>query len=125
MMSALERPLVPLLARFLSADGLERMDLTSHLLSFLTFYQPTISELLWSLFPPLLHAIRTFALDYLDYWLAPLDNYVTKGTDYFLSHNLLPPVLELYHHVRHHHHTHTHNRKTERRRTIEWFLIFY
>eukprot|EP00959_Pyramimonas_sp_CCMP1952_P227679 4760394-Pyramimonas_sp.AAC.1 len=53
--------------------------------SYLTYYSPSISPAMWTLFPVLCQALREWAIDYFENILIPLDNYISRGTAVFLQ----------------------------------------
>lgn len=63
----------------------EFLEETLKILSFITYYSPTISQNIWSLFPKLFNAIDSCGIDYISDLLTPLDNFISRGTDVFLS----------------------------------------
>ncbi|EKX49114.1 hypothetical protein GUITHDRAFT_56057, partial [Guillardia theta CCMP2712] len=88
---SLEPNLVPLLAKVLSPDStgdyvyMEFMEEFLEILTYLTYYSPTISEGVWSLFPLLTKSFFDWAFDYLSNINLPLDNYISRSTTVFLS----------------------------------------
>ena len=51
-----------------------------------TFPMPMqISQRMWSLFPQLHQCYMEWGFNYLENLLVPLDNYISRGTDTFLS----------------------------------------
>ncbi|KAM3732491.1 hypothetical protein ACB098_11G064600 [Castanea mollissima] len=54
------------------------------IVSYMTFFSPTISMDMWSLAPLMMEALADFASDYFPNILVPLDNYVCRGTAHFL-----------------------------------------
>ena len=55
------------------------------ILSYLTYYSPVLSPRLWELFPLIYCAFNEWAYDYLENMVTPLDNYISRGTDVFVS----------------------------------------
>eukprot|EP00899_Mesostigma_viride_P026574 jgi/Mesvir1/7100/Mv09206-RA.2 len=81
----LEAILMPILIRMLTSDGQDIYEEVLEILSFLTYYTPVISPDLWKLWPVMVAAVDEWALDYLDKILIPLDNYVSRGTQVYLT----------------------------------------
>ena len=82
----LEPHLMPVLRRMLgSEDGLDVYEEVLYLLNYLTYFGPTISPELWSLFPVLLRNIGDFALDSFSDTLVSLDNYISRDPDVFMN----------------------------------------
>lgn len=44
-----------------------------------------ISERMWTLWPQLIQCFHEWAIDYFENILVPLDNFISRGTDTFLS----------------------------------------
>ena len=85
--AALEAPLLPLLVRCCREGGEDFFEEAMEILAYLTFHQRTLSEGLFSMIPILHEAFHTWARDYINQILAPLDNYIHKATDVFLTAN--------------------------------------
>ena len=83
--AAVEAPLLPLLARCCHQDCEDFFEEALEVLSYLTYYPPTISEGLFRIVPLLHEAFHTWARDYINQILAPLDNYIHRATDTFLA----------------------------------------
>ena len=47
--------------------------------------QAQISEQMWTLWPQLIQCFHEWAIDYFENILVPLDNFISRGTDTFLS----------------------------------------
>jgi len=56
------------------------------ILTYLTYYAPTISDGVWSLYKPLCQSFFDWAFDYLSNINLPLDNYISRCNDRFLAH---------------------------------------
>uniref|UniRef100_A0ACD5U9N1 Uncharacterized protein n=1 Tax=Avena sativa TaxID=4498 RepID=A0ACD5U9N1_AVESA len=55
------------------------------IVSYMTFYAPTISLEMWSLWPLMMEALNDWAIDFFENILVPLDNYISRGTEHFVS----------------------------------------
>ena len=55
------------------------------MLSYLTYYSPSISEELWGLFPLLHEAFHTWACEYVNNLLVPIDNFISRSTERFIT----------------------------------------
>lgn len=55
------------------------------MLSYLTYYGPSISERLWGLWPQIEAAVNEWAVDYWENILVPLDNFISRDTERFLT----------------------------------------
>lgn len=55
------------------------------ILSYVTYFTPTISPEIWALWPLLMASLREWAVDYFENMLVPLDNFISRGTDRFLT----------------------------------------
>ncbi|CAN0485257.1 unnamed protein product, partial [Discosporangium mesarthrocarpum] len=51
----------------------------------LLFLRPGISPALWKLFPMMYYAWQSFAYDLITNIAAPIDNYISRGTEMFLA----------------------------------------
>lgn len=88
----LEPSLIPVLNTVFSPSQpggdymyMEFMEDCLEILTYLTYYAPTISQGLWSLFPTLAQSFFDWAVDYLQDINMPLDNYISRGTEGFLA----------------------------------------
>ena len=87
----LEQFLVPMLRQILTPDAkndyqcMEFMEDGLEILTYLTYYAPTISDLVWQLFRPLLKSFHDWAFDYLHNINLPLDNFISRSNDKFLG----------------------------------------
>jgi hypothetical protein len=55
------------------------------IVSYMTFFSPSISLDMWSLWPLMMEALNDWAIDFFENILVPLDNYVSRGSDHFLA----------------------------------------
>jgi hypothetical protein len=76
---------MPLLPKVLSEHGFDWFEEALKMVSYFTYFGDSISEATWQLFPLLINCFNTFASDQLGTLLAPLDNYISLGTERFLS----------------------------------------
>jgi len=83
----MEPPLLPVIAKILGNDGefMEYLENALDVLSYLTYYGEGISSDLWSLFPLILEAFDQWAYDFISNMAIPLDNYISRGTEVFLT----------------------------------------
>mmetsp|Transcript_46986 Transcript_46986/g.69588 ORF Transcript_46986/g.69588 Transcript_46986/m.69588 type:complete len:1060 (+) Transcript_46986:78-3257(+) len=83
----LEPTLVPLVVRILGNDGeyIEYLEYALDILTFLTYFPETISVQLWEAFPLIYTAFDQYAFDYLNMMVVPLENFMSKGPQHFLS----------------------------------------
>ncbi|XP_054821841.1 importin beta-like SAD2 [Prosopis cineraria] len=80
-----EPTLLPIMCRMLTTDGQEVFEEVLEIVSYMTFFSPTISLEMWSLWPLMMEALADWAIDFFPNILVPLDNYISRGTAYFLS----------------------------------------
>jgi hypothetical protein len=90
MLRTLQELLVPLLVKVLvdpRGKGFEFFEEVCEVASCLTYFNegPLYSPLMWQLFPALIHAFKDYASFYVHYIVPPIDNFISKGTDVFLS----------------------------------------
>ncbi|KAK8684849.1 hypothetical protein V6N13_040864 [Hibiscus sabdariffa] len=80
-----EPTLLPIMRRMLTTDGQEVFEEVLEIVSYMTFFSPTISLEMWSLWPLMVEALADWAIDFFPNILVPLDNYISRGTAHFLS----------------------------------------
>ncbi|KAD0994770.1 hypothetical protein E3N88_43444 [Mikania micrantha] len=80
-----EPTLLPILRHMLTIDGQDVFEEVLEIVSYLTFFSPTISMDMWSLWPLLLEALAEWAIDFFPNILVPLDNYISRGTMHYLT----------------------------------------
>ncbi|KAE8698049.1 Importin beta-like SAD2-like protein [Hibiscus syriacus] len=81
----IEPTLLPIMRRMLTTDGQEAFVEVLEIISYMTFFSPTISLEMWSLWPLMIEALTDWAIDFFPNILVPLDNYISRGTEHFLS----------------------------------------
>ncbi|KAF3457074.1 hypothetical protein FNV43_RR01731 [Rhamnella rubrinervis] len=80
-----EPTLLPIMRRMLTTDGQEVFEEVLEIVSYMTFFSPTISMDMWSLWPLMMEALADWAIDFFPNILVPLDNYISRGTAHFLA----------------------------------------
>nr|GEV10139.1 importin beta-like SAD2 [Tanacetum cinerariifolium] len=80
-----EPTLLPIMRRMLTTDGQEVFEEVLEILSYMTFFSPTISMDMWSLWPLLMEALAEWAIDFFPNILVPLDNYISRSTVHYLT----------------------------------------
>ena len=81
----IEEIMWPVLEKYTSTEGQDVFEEVMEIVTYLTYYAPEISPRMWSLYPRILHCLNDWALDGFDAALHPLDNYIDRGTEVFLS----------------------------------------
>ncbi|XP_020693789.1 importin beta-like SAD2 [Dendrobium catenatum] len=81
----IEPTLLPIMRKMLTTDGQDVFEEVLEMVSYMTFYSPSISLEMWSLWPLMIEALNDWAIDYFDNILIPLDNYISRGTTHFLT----------------------------------------
>ncbi|XP_033514995.1 importin beta-like SAD2 isoform X2 [Nicotiana tomentosiformis] len=81
----IEPTLVPIMRRMLTTDGQEIFKEVTEIVSFMTFFPPTISMEMWSLWPLMMEALLDWAIDFFPNILVSLDNYISRSTAHFLT----------------------------------------
>ncbi|XP_059632843.1 importin beta-like SAD2 [Cornus florida] len=81
----LEPILLPIMRRMLTTDGQEVFEEVLEIVSYMTFFSPTISMDMWSLWPLMMEALADWAIDFFPNILVPLDNYISRSTAHFLT----------------------------------------
>lgn len=80
-----EPTLLPIMRRMLTTDGQEVFEEVLEIVSYMTFFAPTISLEMWSLWPLMMEALGDWAIDFFPNILVPLDNYISRSTSHFLT----------------------------------------
>ncbi|KAE8696314.1 Importin beta-like SAD2 [Hibiscus syriacus] len=80
-----EPTLLPIMRRMLTTDGQEVFEEVLEIVSYMTFFSPTISLDMWSLWPLMIEALADWAIEFFPNILVPLDNYISRGTAHFLN----------------------------------------
>jgi importin-7 len=86
----IEEIMWPVLERYTSTEGQDVFEEVMEIVTYLTYYAPEISPRMWSLYPRILQCLNEWALDGFDAALHPLDNYIDRGTEVFLSTQIIP-----------------------------------
>ncbi|KAI3700144.1 hypothetical protein L2E82_44762 [Cichorium intybus] len=81
----IEPILLPIMRRMLTSDGQDVYEEVLEIVSYMTFFSPTISLDMWSLWPLLTEALADWAIDFFPNILVPLDNYISRGTMHYLT----------------------------------------
>lgn len=81
----IEPTLLPIMRRMLTTDGQEVFEEVLEIVSYMTFFSPTISLEMWSLWPLMMEALADWAIDFFPNILVPLDNYISRSTAHFLT----------------------------------------
>ncbi|KAM9999891.1 hypothetical protein ACTFIZ_008331 [Dictyostelium cf. discoideum] len=90
--NSLEQQIVPILQKLFTSDHMMYLDEALRILTFVTYYPKSISPLVWSLFPQIMNLFDECACDFASSYVNPLDNYISYGTEYFLSN---PQYIEM------------------------------
>lgn len=82
----LEEKIIPMLIYILNDDSLSFIDAGMEILTLYTYTSQYLSQNIWMLFPKIIEAYYSVPLyEYINHLLAPLDNFISYGKDYFLS----------------------------------------
>ncbi|KAK2459212.1 secondary alcohol dehydrogenase (SADH2) [Trifolium repens] len=81
----IEPTLLPIMRSMLTTDGQEVFEEILEIVSYMTFFSPTISLDMWSLWPLMMEALADWAIDFFPNILVPLDNYISRGTAHFIT----------------------------------------
>ncbi|KAH7682960.1 Exportin-2 C-terminal protein [Dioscorea alata] len=81
----IEPILLPMLQKMLTNDCQDVFEEVLEIVSLLTAFSPIISLELWSLWPMLVEALRDWAMDFFGDVLVPLNNYISRSTEHFLT----------------------------------------
>ncbi|KAL5082745.1 hypothetical protein RYX36_011166 [Vicia faba] len=80
-----EPTLLPIMQKMLTTDGQEVFEEVLEIVSYMTFFSPSISLEMWTLWPVMMEALADWAIDFFPNILVPLDNYISRGTAHFLT----------------------------------------
>ncbi|XP_019170979.1 PREDICTED: importin beta-like SAD2 [Ipomoea nil] len=81
----IEPTLFLIMRRMLTPDGQDVYEEVLEIVSYMTFYSPKISMNMWSLWPLMMEALADWTIDYFPKILVPLDNYISRSTEHFLT----------------------------------------
>ncbi|CAM6037581.1 unnamed protein product [Sphagnum compactum] len=81
----MEPTLLPIMQRMLTTDGQDVFEEVLEIVSYMTYFSPVISLNMWSLWPLMVNAVGEWAIDYFENILVPLDNYISRSTEHFLT----------------------------------------
>ncbi|KAJ4866585.1 Importin beta-like SAD2 [Raphanus sativus] len=81
----IEPTILPILQKMLTSDGQDVFEEVLEIASYMTFYSPNISLGIWGLWPLIVEALNDWAIDYFPNILAPMDNFISRGTARFLT----------------------------------------
>lgn len=82
---AMEEILFPIMSKLISTEGQDVLEEVLDILSYFTYFTPEISPRMWELWPQMIVAMNDWAMDYFENMLIPMDNYVSRGTQRFLT----------------------------------------
>jgi hypothetical protein len=93
ILKTLEPLLIPLVLKILGNDGdfIEYLECALDILTFLTFFQTSLSPELWQAFPLIYVAFDQWAYDYLNMMVPCLQSYISKSPDIFLAGTAVMP----------------------------------
>jgi len=93
----MEQILLPVLVKLLENNGnAEFLEDSMRIISFITYYSPTISQNMLALIPAIYQAWKTNGNDYVGDMVTPFDNYVSKAPDAFVNANCMNYLLDIY-----------------------------
>nr|CAD1836507.1 unnamed protein product [Ananas comosus var. bracteatus] len=81
----IEPILLPIMQRMLTPDGEEVFEEVIEIVTYMTYFSPTISMAMWSLWPLIMDALQDWAVDFFENILVPLNNYISRDTAHFLA----------------------------------------
>lgn len=82
---AMEEILFPIMSKLISTEGQDVLEEVLDIVSYFTYFTPEISQRMWELWPQMIVAMNDWAMDYFENMLIPMDNYVSRGTQRFLT----------------------------------------
>ncbi|MCL7040799.1 hypothetical protein MKW94_018897 [Papaver nudicaule] len=81
----IEPTLLPIMRRMLTSDGQEVYEEVLEIVSYQTFFAPTITLEMWGLWPLMMESLSEWAIDFFPNILVPLDNFISRSTTHFLT----------------------------------------
>lgn len=83
----MEPSLIPLVLQILGNNGdfIEYLEYALDIITFLTYFPDEIPAGLWEAFPLIYKAFDEWAFDYLNMMIAPLENFIGKSPEHFLT----------------------------------------
>ncbi|KAG5399673.1 hypothetical protein IGI04_014280 [Brassica rapa subsp. trilocularis] len=81
----IEPYLLPIMRKMLTTDGQDVFEEVLEIVSYITTFSPTISLDMWSLWPLIMEALVDWAIDFFPNILVPLHNYISRGTELYLT----------------------------------------
>ncbi|CAN6829095.1 unnamed protein product [Brassica oleracea] len=81
----IEPYLLPIMRKMLTTDGQDVFEEVLEIVSYITTFSPTISLDMWSLWPLIMEALVDWAIDFFPNILVPLHNYISRGTEHYLT----------------------------------------
>lgn len=82
---AMEEVLFPIMSKMISTEGQDVLEEVLEIVSYFTYFTPEISLRMWELWPQMIVAMNDWAMDYFENMLIPMDNYISRGTQRFLT----------------------------------------
>eukprot|EP00879_Flechtneria_rotunda_P022091 GHRR01023309.1.p1 GENE.GHRR01023309.1~~GHRR01023309.1.p1 ORF type:complete len:1020 (+),score=395.54 GHRR01023309.1:417-3476(+) len=101
LLPVLEEDIFPIMVKCISSDGQDVLEDVLELLAYFTYFGE-LSDRLWSLWPQLHALVLDFGVDYWENILVPLDNFISKGTERYLTStnpNYQESVYQMVHHT--------------------------
>lgn len=90
----METLLFPIFDQCLSEFGMDVIEEQLELMTYITYYSPSISQRMWSLYPRILEIMPSWGSDFFQEFVPVIDNYISRGQQVFL-HSTDPPFLAL------------------------------
>ena len=81
----LEPVVLPLLFKLISTEGQDVLEEVLDILNYMVFYIPTISLQMWQVWPLMVEAVGDWAIEYFENVIVPMDTFITRGTEHFLT----------------------------------------
>lgn len=81
----LEAAVFPILQKMIGEQGYDVFEEILEILSYLTYFTPVVTPRMWELWPLMIKTMDDWALQYFENLLIPLDNYISRGTERFLT----------------------------------------
>lgn len=94
ILAEMETLLFPILEQCLCEEGMDIIEELLEIITYITYYSPSISQRMWSLYPRILDIMPTWGTDFFQDFVPVIDNYISRGLHVFI-HSTEPSFLAL------------------------------
>ena len=94
ILAEMETLLFPIFDQFLTLNGMDIIEELLEIITYITYYSPSISPRMWSLYPKILDCMSSWGTDFFQDFVPVVDNYISRGLQVFLQ-SSDPPLLPM------------------------------